>query len=217
MFCRTKQNRTKSRSWVFPDGTSCHSKLYNQDDISFCISGKCEKFSCENTTSNYFRIDPKICSKNYQKAITKEIPNKWMHYNHEYGRSFSSDSRHMQHQHHNKYSDSQHPHMYKYSDTNSMSKYSDTNTMYKNSDANSILRKSDFFTRPASTAYKMDSEKFKKSEGSGWVVKSGCHFGCMHKGKGIQVVSAANNGSNNIQLCSPKYKVYFFFIGFRLL
>lgn len=130
-----------------------------------------------------------------------------MHYSNEYGRSFSSDNRHM-HQNQNKFSDSQYPHMYKYSDANTMYKYSDANSYkssdtnaYKNSDANSILRKSDSsYSRP-------ESEKSKKIETSDWVVKSGCHFGCMHKGKGIQVVTAANNGTNNIQLCSPKYKV----------
>lgn len=199
---------------MFPDGTSCHSRLYNADDISFCISGKCEKFSCENSTSHYFRIDPKICSKNFQKPLSKEVPSKYMHYNHEYGRSFSSDGRQIHHNH-NKYSDPQYPHMYKYSDANSMSKYSDANSYkysdsngYKDSDANSILRKSDSsHTRPSVPAYKMESEKSRKIETSNWVVKSGCHFGCMHKGKGIQVVAAANNGTNNIQLCSPKYKV----------
>lgn len=43
---------------------------------------------------------------------------------------------------------------------------------------------------------------------SEWVVKSGCHSSCMDRGKGVQVVNSQKTGTNNIQLCSHKIKVW---------
>lgn len=40
-----------------------------------------------------------------------------------------------------------------------------------------------------------------------WIVKSGCHFSCVDKAKGIQIVLSKEDGSKNIQLCSPKLMV----------
>ncbi|XP_061401115.1 A disintegrin and metalloproteinase with thrombospondin motifs 8-like [Musca vetustissima] len=61
VYCKTKTNGTKSRSWTFPDGTTCISKLYRNDEPSYCIQGRCEKFSCDNSTSNYYKIDNIFC------------------------------------------------------------------------------------------------------------------------------------------------------------
>lgn len=61
IFCKTKTNGTKSRSWTFPDGTTCNSKLYSNDEPSYCIQGRCEKFSCDNSTANYYKIDNIFC------------------------------------------------------------------------------------------------------------------------------------------------------------
>ncbi|XP_005176563.1 uncharacterized protein LOC101893463 [Musca domestica] len=61
VYCKTKTNGTKSRSWTFPDGTTCQSKLYRNDEPSYCIQGRCEKFSCDNSTSNYYKIDNIFC------------------------------------------------------------------------------------------------------------------------------------------------------------
>ncbi|XP_073811990.1 ADAMTS metallopeptidase stall [Musca autumnalis] len=61
VYCKTKTNGTKSRSWTFPDGTTCLSKLYRHDEPSYCIQGRCEKFSCDNSTSNYYKIDNIFC------------------------------------------------------------------------------------------------------------------------------------------------------------
>lgn len=63
IYCKTKTNGTKSRSWTFPDGTTCRSKLYSNDDPSYCIQGRCEKFSCDNSSANYYRIDAKFCKR----------------------------------------------------------------------------------------------------------------------------------------------------------
>jgi len=61
IFCRTKTNGTKSRRWTFPDGTTCQSKQHSPEDITYCISGRCERFSCDNSTSNFFKMDNSFC------------------------------------------------------------------------------------------------------------------------------------------------------------
>lgn len=80
VFCKTKSNGPKSRSWTFPDGTTCRSKRYGADDISYCIAGRCEKFSCDNSTSNYFKMDPKFCQYRnpppHQQSLSNEMDRK---------------------------------------------------------------------------------------------------------------------------------------------
>lgn len=61
VYCRTKTNGTKTRRWTFPHGTTCRTTLYKAEDISYCISGRCEKFSCDNSTQNYYKLDPHFC------------------------------------------------------------------------------------------------------------------------------------------------------------
>ncbi|XP_037820978.1 uncharacterized protein LOC119609992 [Lucilia sericata] len=63
VYCKTKANGTKSRSWTFPDGTTCRSKLYGNEDPSYCIQGRCEKFSCDNSMGNYYKIDAIFCKR----------------------------------------------------------------------------------------------------------------------------------------------------------
>lgn len=40
-----------------------------------------------------------------------------------------------------------------------------------------------------------------------WIVKSGCHFSCMEQSSGIQVVSSVKDRSMNIQLCQAQIDV----------
>ena len=73
MFCKTKTNGTRSRNWTFPDGTTCRSKSHAPNDISYCIGGRCERFSCDNSSSNYFKIDPIFCGTRDQNAESNSI------------------------------------------------------------------------------------------------------------------------------------------------
>lgn len=75
MFCKTKSDGTKSRSWTFPDGTTCQSKYHDVDDTSYCISGRCEKFSCDNSTGNYYKIDPIFCPSRH--SVASEESHRW--------------------------------------------------------------------------------------------------------------------------------------------
>lgn len=41
VFCKTKTG-VKSRSWIFPDGTSCRNENSDIDDSYYCVNGRCE-------------------------------------------------------------------------------------------------------------------------------------------------------------------------------
>lgn len=41
VFCKTKTG-VKSRTWTFPDGTSCRNENSDIDDSFFCVNGRCE-------------------------------------------------------------------------------------------------------------------------------------------------------------------------------
>jgi hypothetical protein len=41
VFCKTKLG-VKSRTWIFPDGTSCRNENSDIDDSYYCVNGRCE-------------------------------------------------------------------------------------------------------------------------------------------------------------------------------
>lgn len=41
VYCKTKTG-VKSRSWLFPDGTTCRNDNSDIDDSHFCVNGRCE-------------------------------------------------------------------------------------------------------------------------------------------------------------------------------
>ncbi|XP_059225123.1 uncharacterized protein LOC106087759 [Stomoxys calcitrans] len=75
VYCKTKSNGTKSRSWTFPDGTTCRTHLYGDNDPSYCIQGRCEKFSCDNSTANYYKIDNIFCKQQEKKFDNNAMDN----------------------------------------------------------------------------------------------------------------------------------------------
>lgn len=72
VFCETRTLNPKSKAWIFPDGTTCRNKNSDFDDSFYCINGRCEKFSCENSTENYFRIESDFCPQNLIFEHSKE-------------------------------------------------------------------------------------------------------------------------------------------------
>lgn len=81
-------NTTKSRSWTFPDGTTCQTKFTDFDDNSYCINGRCEKFSCNSSQTNYYKINLNYCPQN---MIIEDIKQKWNSlYHQENGRDYKS-------------------------------------------------------------------------------------------------------------------------------
>ena len=47
------------------------------------------------------------------------------------------------------------------------------------------------------------NEKFSYYMKPKWEIKSGCHFSCMDKSTGIQIVTSDSASKTNIQLCHP--------------
>ncbi|RVE53006.1 hypothetical protein evm_002304 [Chilo suppressalis] len=56
VWCDTRGGGYKSRGWTLPDGTAC-SKM----SPKFCISGVCQKFTCNGNVDNEFSLRPGDC------------------------------------------------------------------------------------------------------------------------------------------------------------
>lgn len=96
VYCATKTGEPITKSWTYPDGTMCHNYNSGDDDSSyFCVNGRCEvrpssskvnsiddklclsfvqKFSCNDSATNYFRDDQIFCAKNAgrEKSTTEK-------------------------------------------------------------------------------------------------------------------------------------------------
>lgn len=55
VFCKTKDG-TKSRSWIFPDGTLCHNENSDIDDSYFCVSGNCEVITQKTYANSLIKL-----------------------------------------------------------------------------------------------------------------------------------------------------------------
>lgn len=53
------------------------------------------------------------------------------------------------------------------------------------------------------TADEADTQNRHKYTVNKWTIKSGCHFSCIDKSKGIQIIVSNIDHSTNIQLCEP--------------
>lgn len=75
------------------------------------------------------------------------------------------------------------------------------------------MHKADSYSRWRMRQY--DSDKYHKhsllrSRAHQWDIKSGCHFSCISKSKGIQIVASKINIRTSIQLCIPNTIVSIF-------
>lgn len=75
VFCKTKTNGTSPRIWPFPDGTTCRAKDYDHNDIAYCISGHCKRFTCDNSSDNYYKINSIFCGNRDQNNESNNIEN----------------------------------------------------------------------------------------------------------------------------------------------
>ncbi|XP_034477195.1 A disintegrin and metalloproteinase with thrombospondin motifs 16 [Drosophila innubila] len=199
VFCRTRNNGTKSRRWTFPDGTVCRAKHHGQDDIAYCIAGRCEPFSCDNATSNFFKMDNTFCAHRVQprpQRDSNELESKQhasYHNNVSYKRyadrlqnevavrSFHGQDNHIS---------PQQPYKRKVISSNEY-KY---NYNYQDS-----YDKSPSPPPSASLVVKSDVEPE-------WQIISGCHSNCMTESMGVQVISSRRTQERNVQLCTHKVK-----------
>lgn len=180
VFCKTKTNGTKSRNWIFPHGTTCRSKEFNFDDTAYCVDGSCERFSCENSTKNYFKMDPYYCP---QQRMSEE------------------ESRRTN----NVYKPSEERKIYKTvrgAPAPERSKF-ENEVVGRNFQTSRTKWKSDSYQHHWKYPMTISEKEPLESE---WEVKSGCHSSCMEKSKGVQVISSKRTRANSIQLCTHKVK-----------
>ncbi|XP_058833011.1 A disintegrin and metalloproteinase with thrombospondin motifs adt-2 isoform X2 [Topomyia yanbarensis] len=188
IFCETKSGDPKTKSWIFPDGTTCRIQNADFDDNFYCISGRCQKFSCNNSIDNFFRIDPNFCPE--YPTLSDKFTNNIQQEN---GRDYKS--------------------------LKLLKDAYTTNRRTENVTQNSVLdfsarnnfiephfHKTDAYDRW--TSRHVDPEKYDKLSqlrlrSNNWEAKSGCHFSCMEKAKGIQIVASKTDIRTNIQLCAP--------------
>ncbi|KAH8348125.1 hypothetical protein KR084_004483 [Drosophila pseudotakahashii] len=195
IFCRTKNNGTKSRRWTFPDGTTCQSKQHNPEDIGYCISGRCERFSCDNATSNFFRMDDSFCEARSVRP-TRD----------------SSDQESRQQSTSQRYAERQEGKPTKNHYENEVGKrpsYGQGNHIsappspYKRRTYHKPYPRPPEISRPpppaSASLIALDRSSSSESE---WVVHPGCHSNCMTDSKGVQGVTSRLTGVESIQLCS---------------
>uniref|UniRef100_A0A1B0GKN0 Putativedisintegrin and metalloproteinase with thrombospondin motifs 18 n=1 Tax=Lutzomyia longipalpis TaxID=7200 RepID=A0A1B0GKN0_LUTLO len=182
VFCKTRSGVPKSKNWIFPDGTTCRNAETDFDDPFYCINGRCQKFSCDNSTSNLFKTDPTYCPQSQireddsQSNAIEEKP---------------QDEASTQNESHQE-------------DTNESynSEVAPESSFIKAQIYNNWrMRNND---KQLMTANQHPSMMYKSSSlREMWHVKSGCYFSCMDMAKGIQIVASTTSGVTSIQLCSP--------------
>lgn len=86
VYCATKSGDPITKSWTYPDGTMCRNHDSSTVDNYFCVNGRCEvrttnsdnhehepnvfqnfqlqRFSCNDSASNYFKEDSIFCVQN---------------------------------------------------------------------------------------------------------------------------------------------------------
>lgn len=42
VYCKSKSGKTITKSWIFPDGTTCRNQDSDLDDSFYCVNGRCE-------------------------------------------------------------------------------------------------------------------------------------------------------------------------------
>ncbi|XP_065367757.1 A disintegrin and metalloproteinase with thrombospondin motifs 16 [Calliphora vicina] len=234
VYCKTKTNGTKSRSWKFPDGTTCRSKLYGNDDPSYCIQGRCEKFSCDNSTANYYKIDAIFCKrqdKYEQNSMENDTIRRSSNQYSNHIPVTASYTGYVDRNDNFKYRNNVNNNYYDnergvnnndriYGPTTVRSKYenevalrpfhgqySNDNTYKRKTETYSPWNKYSYHLNdhvPAESSQPKTSSI--RSDNGDWIVKSGCHSSCMAKSRGIQVVVNRETGIKNIQLCTHSVK-----------
>ncbi|XP_059620243.1 A disintegrin and metalloproteinase with thrombospondin motifs adt-2 [Phlebotomus argentipes] len=192
VFCKTRSGMPKTKNWMFPDGTTCRNVESDFDDAFYCINGRCQKFSCDNSTSNLYKIDPSYCPQSQVRETDSQ--------------SNASAPRVEE----EKIRDKQNP-----TQNTNESQQVEVNESYNGEVApessfikaqiynNWRLRNSE---KQLMTANHHPSLMYQNSalRNDLWQIKSGCYFSCMDMAKGIQIVASTLSAVTNIQLCSPE-------------
>ncbi|XP_022227613.2 A disintegrin and metalloproteinase with thrombospondin motifs 16 [Drosophila obscura] len=216
VFCRTRTNATKSRRWTFPDGTTCRSKHHSAEDIAYCISGRCERFSCDNSTNNFYRMDQTFCQsrardsaneesrqqqQQQQQAVTQKryaekqegVTPRNRFENEVAVRSFYGQDNHIRPQQQQQQQQQQQPQPHKRKVYESYHKYPPREEQPQRA------------APPPASASLIAIDRSSSAE-TEWEVKSGCHSNCMADSKGIQAVRSRVTREETFQLCTHRAK-----------
>lgn len=183
--CQTKSGPATSKGWTFPDGTLCRVKGNEDGDESFCVNGRCESFTCDNSTNNLFRLNPDFCPQSQVLGAesSEQVTNAILQEN---GRDYKNVDAEEYYVENTTYAKVRRD--YNTEATTVSSAMYNNNWRIQDSKAERLVAAS----APVST-----STSVKK-----WEVKSGCHYSCLDSARGVQVLVASNSASN-IQLCQP--------------
>ncbi|KAK6643512.1 hypothetical protein RUM43_005022 [Polyplax serrata] len=71
VWCYQYNGGAKSRGWIFPDGTKCHSNPQTSNPM-FCVSGRCEEFQCSPKNETTFVATGNHCESKFTQVKTSD-------------------------------------------------------------------------------------------------------------------------------------------------
>lgn len=179
-----------------------------------CIVDR-QKFTCDNSTVNYFKADPTFCPDNF---VTERVPSTVSS-----NEILLDEPQRGYKKYHHRFSPSAASLVQEYNRNgriNATNNHQDIfNTEISNVDSPDTTTIEPNKSKPTtpSSAYSRRNSPTKEnyrqrpiesttipprqSKGHAWTVKSGCHISCMDDSKGIQIVKSNLDDSMNIQLC----------------
>lgn len=188
VLCETKVGSTKSRGWTFPDGTTCRNQDSDIDDNYYCVAGRCEKFLCHNSTTNYFQMDPTFCP---DSLILDNHNVETFRSGQENGRDYKSmvDD------------ELKEKKFEKYIENKTKNEVIDIMDQQP-----TIQRKYDIESPNIAQSEAYHGWRYDKNSLANnklWIIKSTCHFSCMEEARGIEIVASKVDSMTNIRLCEP--------------
>lgn len=186
--CQAKRGPSKTKGWTFPDGTLCRIKGDDPGDESFCVNGRCERFTCDNSTDNLFRLNPDFCPENLivDNSSEQQVTNSIVQEN---GRDYKNvdevEDEHVAEEYYvDKNAKVRRDYQTEATTISSLVYGNNWRQIQEESQAEKLIA-----SQPSSVPMK-------------WEIKSGCHYSCLDSARGVQVLVAPNSASN-IQLCHP--------------
>ncbi|XP_037036544.1 A disintegrin and metalloproteinase with thrombospondin motifs adt-1 [Bradysia coprophila] len=185
VYCRSKSG-SKTKGWIFPDGTTCRYSNSDLDGTYYCVNGKCEKFSCDNSSTNFFKTDSLYCPESPEQL--QEIGDEVEKINAtSLDNSLESGLKSLSIK----------------SKGSSMENESVKRT-YPYAGVSSFRNQNNKEPENSIPIKRMDVPFQRPSYANEWIVKSGCHFSCMRYSLGIQIVMSSLDRTTNIQLCKSQ-------------
>lgn len=203
VFCETKRGEPKSRNWVFPDGTTCRNQNSDLDDTYYCVDGTCEKFTCTNSSLNFYKVDPIFCPENFvvEEKYAEKVPTSVMQEN---GRDYKSFDFKLSGSHKKEVVvNTTKPKEV----TNNETTFSSRQLHDQQHPVRGNTKADAYHEWRRMNLVKENAKKLEehtKRETGEWQIKSDCHFSCMDEARGIQIISSKYDQTTSLRLCTPE-------------